>query len=135
MYLTVSGSTAHNALDLLQLDLLQLLQLHLFLSADISSHLCLISLLLRSCGGQKRRFQSKVHYFDIQLKTILPVFSLLALLPFNSAQVEVRDMGPSDYQLGTSFTKEFSLIGRDNKTEKLMVMQKSSLFNKDFKVV
>ena len=44
-------------------------------------------------------------------------------------------MGPSDYQLGTSYTKEFSLIGRDNKTEKLMVMQKSSLFNKDFKVV
>ena len=129
MYLTVSGSTAHNALHLLQLDLLQLLQLHLLLNADISSHLCLISLLLRSCGGQKRHFQSKVHFF-----TILPV-SLLALLSFNSAQVEVRDMGPSDYQLGTSFTKEFSLIGRDNKTEKLMVMQKSSLFNKDFKVV
>ena len=60
MYLTVSGSTAHNALHLIQLDLLQL---HLLLNADISSHLCLISLLLRSCGGQKRHFQSKVHFF------------------------------------------------------------------------
>ena len=80
-------------------------------------------------AGKSDIFRVKFIFF-----TILPV-SLLALLSFNSAQVEVRDMGPSDYQLGTSFTKEFSLIGRDNKTEKLRVNQKSSLFNKDFKVV
>ena len=44
-------------------------------------------------------------------------------------------MNPSDYELGSPFTKEVSLIGRDNKTEKLRVMRKQSLFNKEFKVV
>ena len=43
-------------------------------------------------------------------------------------------MKPSDYDDGPAFTKEFSLIGKDKKAEKLRVMQKSSLFNKDFKV-
>ena len=47
----------------------------------------------------------------------------------------MKELNPADYQLGPSFTKEFSLIGRDNKTEKLRVMKTSSLFNKDFKVV
>merc|ERR1712198_359440 len=48
--------------------------------------------------------------------------------------VEMRELSPSDYQLGPSFTKEFSLLGKDNKAEKLRVMQKPSLFNKHLKV-
>ena len=69
----------------------------------------------------------------------MPV-SLLALLAkpnksFNSGKVEMRELSPSDYQLGPSFTKEFSLLGKDNKAEKLRVMQRPSLFNKHFKVV
>ena len=51
------------------------------------------------------------------------------------AKVEVRDHVPSDYDDGPTFTKEFSLIGKDKKAEKLRVMPISSLFNKDFKVV
>ena len=51
------------------------------------------------------------------------------------AKVEVVDIPPSDYEDGPSFTKEFSLVGKDKKKEKLRVMQKSSLFNKNFKVV
>ena len=51
------------------------------------------------------------------------------------AKVEVVDIPPSDYDDGPSFTKEFSLVGKDKKKEKLRVMQKSSLFNKNFKVV
>ena len=54
---------------------------------------------------------------------------------FNFAKVEVVDIPPSDYDDGPSFTKEFSLVGKDKKKEKLRVMQKSSLFNKNFKVV
>jgi len=49
-------------------------------------------------------------------------------------KVEVVDIPPSDYDDGPSFTKEFSLVGKDKKKEKLRVMQKSSLFNKNFKV-
>ena len=37
-------------------------------------------------------------------------------------------------KVGPSFTKEFSLIGEENKLEKLRVKEKSSLFNKNFKV-
>ena len=47
----------------------------------------------------------------------------------------MRNLKPSDYELGPSFTKEFSLVGKDKKEEKLRVMEKSSLFNKNFKVV
>ena len=57
------------------------------------------------------------------------------LSTFNSGKVEMRELSPSDYQLGPSFTKEFSLLGKDNKAEKLRVMQKPSLFNKHLKVV
>merc|ERR1711974_567082 len=49
-------------------------------------------------------------------------------------QVKVRSLKPSDYELGPSFTKEFSLVGKDKKSEKLRVMKKPSLFNKNFKV-
>merc|ERR1712108_41204 len=49
-------------------------------------------------------------------------------------QVKVRALKPSDYDLGPSFTKEFSLVGKDKKSEKLRVMKKPSLFNKNFKV-
>ena len=37
-------------------------------------------------------------------------------------------------KVGPSFTKEFSLIGEENKLEKLRVKEKSSLFNKNLKV-
>ena len=50
-------------------------------------------------------------------------------------KVVVKDLVPSDYQLGPSYTKEFSLVGKDEKKEKLQVMEKPSLFNKNFKVV
>jgi len=49
-------------------------------------------------------------------------------------KVKVRPLKPSDYELGPSFTKEFSLVGKDKKSEKLRVMKKPSLFNKNFKV-
>ena len=52
-----------------------------------------------------------------------------------SGKVKVRPLKPSDYDLGPSFTKEFSLVGKDKKSEKLRVMKKPSLFNKNFKVV
>ena len=52
----------------------------------------------------------------------------------NSAKVEMTELSPSDYQLGPAFTKELSLFGKDNKAEKLRVMQRTSLFNKNFKV-
>ena len=35
----------------------------------------------------------------------------------------------------SSFSKEFALVGRDNKEEKLHVMKRPSLFNKNLKVV
>ena len=47
----------------------------------------------------------------------------------------MRNLDRSDYELGPAFTKEFSLVGKDKKKEKLRVMEKSSLFNKNFKVV
>ena len=47
----------------------------------------------------------------------------------------MRPLEASDYEMGPSFTKEFSLVGKDKKEEKLRVMEKSSLFNKNFKVV
>ena len=47
----------------------------------------------------------------------------------------MRNIEPShDYGLGPSFTKEFSLVGKDKKKEKIRVMKKPSLFNKNFKV-
>ena len=55
--------------------------------------------------------------------------------PKLSSKVKVRSLKPSDYELGPSFTKEFSLVGKDKKSEKLRVMKKPSLFNKNFKVV
>ena len=50
-------------------------------------------------------------------------------------KVVVKNLVPSDYQLGPSYTKEFSLVGKDEKKEKLQVMEKPSLFNKNFKVL
>ena len=47
----------------------------------------------------------------------------------------MTELSPSDYQLGPAFTKELSLFGKDNKAEKLRVMQRPSLFNKNFKVI
>ena len=55
--------------------------------------------------------------------------------PKLSSKVKVRSLKPSDYELGPSFTKEFSLVGKDKKSEKLRVMKKPSLFNKNFKVL
>ena len=52
-----------------------------------------------------------------------------------SAKVKVRNMERPDYESGPSFTKEFFLIGKDNKEEKLRMMEKTSLFNKKFKVI
>merc|ERR1711974_53778 len=74
-----------------------------------------------------------------------PTFSLILLftlflssVPVASesdvVKVKVRPLKPSDYDLGPSFTKEFSLVGKDKKSEKLRVMKKPSLFNKNFKV-
>ena len=62
-------------------------------------------------------------------------FLLLPKLSSICAKVKVRSLKPSDYELGPSFTKEFSLVGKDKKSEKLRVMKKPSLFNKNFKVV
>ena len=47
----------------------------------------------------------------------------------------MKNLVPSDYQLGPSFTKEYSLFGKDKKKEKLQVMERPSLFSKNFKVV
>ena len=47
----------------------------------------------------------------------------------------MRPLEASDYEMGPSFTKEFSLVGKDKKKEKVRVMEKPSLFNKNFKVV
>ena len=47
----------------------------------------------------------------------------------------MKNLEPSDYQLGPSYIKEYSLVGKDKKEEKLRVMEKPSLFNKNFKVV
>ena len=49
------------------------------------------------------------------------------------AKVRVRQLEAADYQL--TFTKEFSLVGKNKKAEKLKVMERPSLFNKNFKVV
>ena len=47
----------------------------------------------------------------------------------------MRDIKHSDYGLGASYTKEFSLIGKGNVAEKVRVMDNPGLFSKDFKVV
>ena len=49
--------------------------------------------------------------------------------------MEVRDFEPSDYDHGPAFTKEFSLVGKDKKKEKIRVMHTPSIFNKNIKVV
>jgi len=49
-------------------------------------------------------------------------------------RIEWRPIKHSDYELGPSYTKEFSLIGKDNVAEKVRVMEKPGLFSKDFKV-
>ena len=50
------------------------------------------------------------------------------------AKVRVRQLEAADYQLAPTFTKEFSLVGKNKKSEKLKVMERPSLFNKNFKV-
>ena len=49
----------------------------------------------------------------------------------------MRNLKRSDYELGEqfSFTKEFSLVGKDKNEEKLLVKKRPSLFNKNLKVV
>ena len=43
---------------------------------------------------------------------------------------------PSDNEVGEDFTKEFSLVGKDNKVmERVKVKPRRSLFNKDIKVL
>ena len=49
--------------------------------------------------------------------------------------MKVKNHELSDYDVGPPYTKEFSLVGRDKKEEKLRVIEKTSLFNKNFKVV
>ena len=49
-------------------------------------------------------------------------------------QVRMRELKPKDYHLGSGPSYEFSLVGKDNKTEKLMVTQKKGLFSKNLKV-
>ena len=46
----------------------------------------------------------------------------------------MKDLSPKDYQIDSSYTKEFTLIGRDKEAENIQVMQKSSIFNKNLKV-
>ena len=41
---------------------------------------------------------------------------------------------PGDYGSG-SYTKELSLVGKNNVAEKVKVMEKPGIFSKDFKVV
>jgi len=48
--------------------------------------------------------------------------------------VVMRDIKYSDYGLGSSYTKEFSLVGKDNVKEKVRVMDNPGIFSKDFKV-
>ena len=55
-------------------------------------------------------------------------------LPSIYAKVVVKNLEPSDYQLGPSYIKEFFLVGKDKRRYKLRVMEKPSLFNKNFKV-
>ena len=47
----------------------------------------------------------------------------------------MKDLGPTDYLLDSSYTKEFTLIGKDKEAENIQVMRKSSIFNKNLKVV
>ena len=46
----------------------------------------------------------------------------------------MKDLSPTDYQIDSSFTKEFTLIGKDKEAENIQVMRKSSIFNKNLKV-
>ena len=46
----------------------------------------------------------------------------------------MKDLSPTDYLLDSSYTKEFTLIGKDKKAENIQVMRKSSIFNKNLKV-
>ena len=70
--------------------------------------------------------ESDIHKVKHSFKTPLsPVYT----------KVVVKNLVPSDYQLGPSYTKEYSLVGKDKKKEELRVMKKPSLFNKNFKVV
>ena len=55
--------------------------------------------------------------------------------PFHFSKIEWKSIKHFDYELGPSYTKEFSLIGKDNVAEKVRVMEKPGLFSKDFKVV
>ena len=48
--------------------------------------------------------------------------------------VVVWDLRATDYQIDSSYTKEFTLIGKDKETENIQVMRKSSIFNKNLKV-
>ena len=49
-------------------------------------------------------------------------------------QVFFTDIKHSDYTLGPAYTKEFSLVGKNNVAEKVRVMEKPGLFSKDLKV-
>ena len=46
----------------------------------------------------------------------------------------MKDLSPTDYQIDSSYTKEFTLIGKDKEAENIQVMRKSSIFNKNLKV-
>ena len=50
------------------------------------------------------------------------------------SKVLVKDLSPTDYLLDSSYTKEFTLIGKDKEAENIQVMRKSSIFNKNLKV-
>ena len=50
------------------------------------------------------------------------------------SKVLVKDLSPTDYQIDSSYTKEFTLIGKDKEAENIQVMRKSSIFNKNLKV-
>ena len=79
----------------------------------------------------------QVKDYSTRLNASVSLFVLLAepdMSPI-SAKVKVKNHELSDYDVGPPYTKEFSLVGRDKKEEKLRVIEKNSLFNKNFKVV
>ena len=79
----------------------------------------------------------QVKDYSTRLNASVSLFVFLAepdMSPI-SAKVKVKNHELSDYDVGPPYTKEFSLVGRDKKEEKLRVIEKNSLFNKNFKVV
>ena len=107
-----------------------------FLSLKATST-CSLKILFFTClvSSVAVASESDVDHVKYHSSDVIEVKHLIQNSSFTCfTKVEVVNLEPSDYEMGPSYTKEYSLVGKDKKKEKLRVMNKQSLFNKNFKV-